>query len=101
MIAVSADRRALEGSTHMKEAIVLFIFALIVSSLVGGLDTSQEPQNWKVGVSDMVDSEFGVQRKENSYGEVNYVNEPQPYLFMTNIDEKSEQWNVQYPLGAN
>ena len=88
----------------MKEAIFLFIFAMVVTCLVGSLDPSLKPYPWPVSINGVKDSGgFGVNRSDPQYGEVNYVDKPRTEQFMTTIDEKSEDRNsgTSFPLGAN
>jgi hypothetical protein len=101
MIAVSA-RRSGERDRPMKEVIVIFLFALVLSSLVGSLDTSLQPYPWPVGITDIKQSALGVgKRDDSSIGEVNYTDGKRSEFFMTQIDEKSTERNIGFPLGAN
>jgi hypothetical protein len=86
----------------MKEVIVIFLFALVVSSLVGGFDPTLQPYPWPVGISDVKQNTLGVgKRDESSVGEVNYVNGTRPDFYMTQVDEKSTERNISFPLGAS
>jgi hypothetical protein len=86
----------------MKAVIVIFLFALVVSSLVGGLDPTLQPYPWPVGISGVKQNTLGVgKRDESSVGEVNYVDANRPDFFMTRIDEQSTERNISFPLGAS
>jgi hypothetical protein len=86
----------------MKPVILIFLFVLALSSLVGGLDPTLQPYSWPVGITDIKQSTLGVgKRDDSSIGEVNYENGKRSEFFMTQIDEKSTERNIGFPLGAN
>jgi hypothetical protein len=84
----------------MKEVISVFLFCLVVSCLLASFDPQQPPFPWPVGINGTRESEFGTRRDESAIGEVNYVDASRPSAFMTKIDAKSDERNVEFPLGA-
>lgn len=84
----------------MKELIALFFFALITSCLINSIGGTQPPFNWPVGISGVGESGFGIKRDEGNIGEVNYTDGSRQNKFMSKIDEKSDERNVEFPLGA-
>ncbi len=84
----------------MKAVIGTFLFALIFSCLVNSIGPQQAPYPWPVGISGVGESAFGVKRDEGNIGEVNYTDGNRQNKFMSKIDEKSDERNVEFPLGA-
>lgn len=84
----------------MKAFVCTFIFALVLSCLINTIDSPYQPYPWPVGLSGVTESSFGLKRDEGMIGEVNYVDKSRHNKFMTKIDEKSDERNVEFPLGA-
>jgi len=84
----------------VKAIIGTFLFALLVSCLINSIDNPYQPYPWPVGMSGVTESSFGLKRDESNIGEVNYTDGARNNKFMTKIDEKSDERNVEFPLGA-
>jgi hypothetical protein len=85
----------------MKEVIVSFILALVVSCVLSSLGPGYQPYPYPVGLNDVSESSFGLKRTEGNIPEVNYTDASRPTKFMTRVDEGSDNREAEWPLGAN
>lgn len=85
----------------MKELIITFLFALLLSCLLNGIGQEYSTEPLPVSIKGVAESSFGLRRDAGDIGEINFVDKPRDNKFMTTIDEKSEERNVDFPLGAN
>lgn len=91
-----------ERDDSMKEMICSFIFALVFSCLINSIFQGQPPAYpWPVGISQVTESPLGLKREAGDIGEFGYYDGAKPTTIMTSIDDKSDQRNVDMPLGAN
>ncbi|GEM_PF-2858280 len=84
----------------MKELIATFILALVVSCLLNSLQGSAPPSPWPVGINDVNQIQYGLKRDDMAIGEMDYVNGSRPAKIMSGIDERSDERNSDFPLGA-
>lgn len=85
----------------MKEMICSFILALVLSCLINSISEGQPPYPWPVGVNQVKEAPLGLKREEGNIGEMQYVDGSRPVTVMTAVDDKSDQRNVDMPIGAN
>jgi len=85
----------------MKELLFTFILSLIVSSLVNGWFFPSAAYLMPVGMKDMNESSFGLKRDASDLAEINLTDQSRSNKFMTQIDETSDERNVDFPIGAN
>lgn len=85
----------------MKEFISSFIVALILSCLFNSMNESAPPYPWPVGINQVKETPLGLKRDEGNIGEMQMVDGARPATMMTLVDEKSNDRNIDMPLGAN
>lgn len=60
------------------------------------------PYPWPTGVQGVKEAAgFGCKREEVVYPEINIVDKPRVYFFMTQIGDTGSDRNADFPLGAN
>ena len=85
----------------MRGIIVGFLIALLLSCLLNSIVFDVPPYPVAVGIGESKPSSFGLTRDEADIPEINYTQSVHPNRFMTSIEEKSQERNVEWPLGAN
>jgi hypothetical protein len=93
----------------MKEFVISVFAALVLSCIFSsiGIMLGQEanfpPYPVPAGIKEVKSSapHFGCKRDENSIPEIDYTNGARPTFFITDVTDKGDRSNAEFPLGAN
>jgi hypothetical protein len=85
----------------LKGIIFGFLIALLLSCLLNSIVFDVPPSPVPVGIGDSKAGSLGLTREEADIPEINYTQATHPNRYMTGIDDKSPERNVEWPLGAN
>ena len=85
----------------MKGIIIGFLIALLLSCLLNSLVFDVPPYPVPIGIGDSKPAAFGLKRDEADIPEINYTQSVHPNRYMTSVEEKGQDRNVEWPLGAN
>lgn len=84
----------------MKALAITFVIALILSSLANGFLYDVPPHPVPVGLTDVKESNWGLERNEGNIPELVYTDDTRGTKFMTDIKEKSSEDMVEFPMGS-
>jgi len=93
----------------MKEFLITVFSVLIVSCIFNsiamwmGIIPSYRPYPYPTGIAEVKTSTpaFGCKRDDFAYPEIHFTDGTRPTMFITDITDKGDRSNAEFPLGAN
>jgi hypothetical protein len=82
----------------MKNYLIVIILALIFTCWL--TDTGTPPKPQPVAIGEMKEKTLGMERKDQDYGDFNYVDQPAAKLYLTKIGDKGSNRKLDFPWAA-
>jgi hypothetical protein len=83
----------------MKNCLIIFVLALIVTSWLNDTHTPAKPE--PVGISsEMKEKNLGMERKDQNIADFTYIDQSEPKLFLTKIGDKGCCRKLDFPYAA-